>query len=175
MFRKVLVANRGEIAVRIIRTCKRLGIPTVAVFSEADAGALHVGMADEAYAIGPSRAQESYLSVAALSKAIQDCGCDAVHPGYGLLSEDAKFAASVRQAGVVFVGPSEQCLETFGDKLSARRFAAAQGVASSPGTEEAVDPSDTEQLAVAAAAIGYPLLVKAAAGRHWDAARTPSR
>lgn len=164
MFSKVLIANRGEIAVRVIRTCRKLGIKTVAVFSDADAEALHVSLADETFHLGASRAQDSYLNVVRLSRAIADSGCDAVHPGYGLLSEDAQFAATVRAAGVEFVGPSEQALKVFGDKLAARKFARKHGAQVPPGTAEPLDASDLASLEAIAAGIGYPVLVKAAAG-----------
>jgi acetyl/propionyl-CoA carboxylase alpha subunit len=164
MFRKVLIANRGEIAARVARTCKRLGIASVAVFSDADRDAFHVRSADEAIHIGPSRALESYLDTAALLRAIAQCGADAVHPGYGLLSEDAQFAGAVRAQGVQFIGPSEASLELFGDKVRARDLARAQGLMQVPGTPEPLPASEPEVALRAAAAIGYPVLVKAAAG-----------
>ncbi len=163
-FNKVLVANRGEIAVRVIRTCRRLGIRTVAVYSDADEAAQHVQFADERVYIGKSRAQDSYLNRAALVDAIRSTGADAVHPGYGLLSEDPEFAAAVRGAGVTFVGPNEENLTRFGDKLTARAFAGEAGIESPPGTTEPVNVADSASVQAAAADIGYPVLVKASAG-----------
>ena len=164
MFDKVLVANRGEIACRIFRTCERLGIPTVAVFSDADVLAPHVAQADEAIRIGPAKVGESYLNIDAILAAIADVGADAVHPGYGLLSERRAFADAVRAAGVTFIGPPSEALEAFGDKIIARRIARAAGVSPPPGSEEPIDPKDSARLAAEAARIGLPLLIKAAAG-----------
>lgn len=164
MFKKVLIANRGEIARRIIQSCQRLGIATVAVYSDADKQALHLRDASEAVYLGASPAKDSYLSYAALTRAIQSSGADAVHPGYGLLSEDAEFAARVRALGVAFIGPSEAALSQFGDKLKARAFARSLGIDSPPGTPSPVNPGDPEALQEAASIVGYPLLVKAAAG-----------
>src|SRR5262245_25298599 len=123
MFAKVLVCNRGEIARRVIRTCKRLGIGTVAVYSEADANAPHVSDADEAVLVGPAPAKDSYLNVPAILDAIKKTGADAVHPGYGFLSEKSAFARAVAEAGGVFVGPSPTTLDSFGDKMRARHVA----------------------------------------------------
>ncbi|MEN9580762.1 MAG: hypothetical protein RJA70_3771 [Pseudomonadota bacterium] len=164
MFKKVLVANRGEIALRILQTCRRLGIATVAVYSEADRHALHVQSADESVYLGGSRAQDSYLSIEALANAILSSGADAVHPGYGLLSEDARFSAQVRALGATFIGPSDAALAQFGDKLRARAFAATLGIESPPGTPAPVNAADESAIEQAASQIGYPLLVKAAAG-----------
>jgi len=146
MFGKVLIANRGEVAVRIIQTCRRLGVRTVAVYSDADEGAPNVALADESYRLGEAPLQKSYLNVPALLDAISASGADAVHPGYGLLSENAAFAAAVRARGATFIGPDTAALETFGDKLAARALARSLGVAPPPGTESAVDPADTEAL-----------------------------
>jgi 3-methylcrotonyl-CoA carboxylase alpha subunit len=164
MFQKVLVANRGEIACRIFRTCERLGIPTVAVFSDADVLSPHVAEADEAIRIGPPKVSESYLNIPAILAAIADVGADAVHPGYGLLSERRAFADAVRAAGVTFIGPPSEALEAFGDKIIARRIARAAGVSPPPGSEEPIDPKDSARLAAEAERIGLPLLIKAAAG-----------
>ena len=162
MFSRILIANRGEIACRVIRTARRLGIGTVAVHSEADAGAPHTRMADEAVAIGPAPAAESYLNIAALLDAVRRTGAEAVHPGYGFLSESAAFAEALAEAGVGFIGPPEPAIAAMGDKLAARRIAADAGVAVIPGTGEAV--ARVEEAEAAAREIGYPLMVKAAAG-----------
>jgi acetyl-CoA carboxylase biotin carboxylase subunit/3-methylcrotonyl-CoA carboxylase alpha subunit len=164
MFEKILIANRGEVAVRIIRTCRRLGVRSVAVYSDADARAPNVELADEAYRLGEAPLQKSYLNVPALLDAITASGADAVHPGYGLLSENAAFAAAVRARGVAFIGPDTRALETFGDKLAARALARSLGVEPPPGTESAVDPADGSGLERAARAVGLPLIVKAAGG-----------
>ncbi len=166
-FRRVLVANRGEIAVRIIRACRELGVETVAVYSDADAAARHVRLADRAVRIGPPPPTESYLRIEAIIEAARATGADAVHPGYGFLSERAAFAKAVEAAGLVFVGPPPAAIEALGDKLAARRLARSVGVDPVPGTYEPapVDrPSDLEALLVAATEVGFPLLVKAAAG-----------
>ena len=162
LFSRILIANRGEISCRVIRTARRLGIGTVAVYSEADDGALHTRMADEAVAIGPAAAAESYLNVDALLAAIARTGADAVHPGYGFLSESAAFAEALAAAGVAFIGPPADAIAAMGDKLAARRIAAGAGVAVIPGTEDAVD--DIDAASAAARAIGYPVMLKAAAG-----------
>jgi len=157
----LLVANRGEIAVRVIRACHDLGIEAVAVYSDADRDALHVRLADYAYPIGPPPARESYLRVDAVLDAARRSGADAVHPGYGFLSENAAFARACADAGLAFVGPSPAALALMGDKVAARRLAVDAGVPIAPGTPEPVD--DTAALA-AAQQIGFPLLIKAAAG-----------
>jgi len=167
MFDKVLVANRGEIARRVMRTCKRLGIRTVAVYSEADRDAPHVSDADESVLIGPPAAKDSYLNVEAILDAVKRTGARAVHPGYGFLSEKPAFARAVADAGVVFVGPPPAVLEAFGDKMKARHVALAAGTAPVPGTDEPI-PIDTEEgLAHArseALRVGYPIVVKAVGG-----------
>ena len=159
---KVLVANRGEIAVRLIQGLKELGIATVAVYSEADRAALHVLMADEAVAIGPAPAAESYLVGERIIAAARDTGADAVHPGYGFLSENGPFSRAVEEAGLVFIGPTARTMEIMGDKLSSRRRMIAAGVPVVPGTEEAV--TDPEVAVGVADRIGYPVLLKASAG-----------
>ena len=164
MFKKLLVANRGEIACRIFRTCERLGIPTVAVFSDADVLSPHVAQADEAIRIGPAKVGESYLNIPAILAAVVDVGADAVHPGYGLLSERRAFADAVRHAGVTFIGPPSQALDAFGDKIRARQIARRAGVSPPPGSEEPVDPKNGALLVAEAERIGLPLLIKAAAG-----------
>ena len=166
-FGRVLVANRGEIALRIIRACHELGIEAVAVYSDADAGAGHVRAADDAIRIGPASPTESYLRSDAVIAAATGSGAEAVHPGYGFLSERASFARAVEAAGLVFVGPSPDTIAMLGDKLAARRLAEEAGVPVVPGTLEpaAVDrPDAIDGLAAEADRIGYPLLVKAAAG-----------
>jgi acetyl-CoA carboxylase biotin carboxylase subunit/3-methylcrotonyl-CoA carboxylase alpha subunit len=167
MFDKVLVANRGEIARRVMRTCKRLGIRTVAVFSEADRDAPHVSDADESVLIGPPAAKDSYLNVDAILDAVKRTGARAVHPGYGFLSEKPTFARAVADAGVVFIGPPPEVLEAFGDKMKARHVALAAGTAPVPGTDDPI-PIDTEEgLAHArqeAQRVGYPIVVKAVGG-----------
>jgi acetyl/propionyl-CoA carboxylase alpha subunit len=166
-FRRLLVANRGEIAIRVFRTCREMGIETVAVHSEADAGAPFVRAADVARCIGPAPATESYLRVEAIVEAARDLGVDAIHPGYGFLSEQAAFAQAVEAAGIVFVGPAPGTLAGLGDKLAARRTAREAGVPILPGTFEPIDiggdGADAQALDIAAQ-VGYPLLVKAAGG-----------
>jgi acetyl/propionyl-CoA carboxylase alpha subunit len=166
-FDRVLVANRGEIAVRIMRACRELGIETVAVYSDADRAAAHVRMADVAVRIGPAPASDSYLRGDAIIAAARAMGADAIHPGYGFLAERSTFVRAVEDAGIVFVGPSSATIARLGDKLAARRSAAEAGVAVVPGTMEpaAVDrPDGIEAVATEADRIGFPLLVKAAAG-----------
>ena len=161
MFETVLVANRGEIAVRVIRTCQRLGIKAIAVYSEADAGALHVRLADEAVLLGPAPAPQSYLDAARVLEAAKVTGAQAIHPGYGFLAESAGFAAAVAAAGLAWVGPAPAAIEAMGDKVAARATMAAAGVPVAPGTEAL---PDADAAARAAARIGYPVMVKAAAG-----------
>ena len=166
-FDKVLVANRGEIARRVMRTCKRLGIRTVAVYSEADREAPHVADADEAVLVGPAPAKDSYLNADAIVSAVRSTGAQAVHPGYGFLSEKPLFARAVEAAGAVFVGPPPQALEAFGDKMKARHVALAAGTAPVPGTNDplAIDTeAEQEEVARAAARIGFPVMVKAVGG-----------
>ncbi|WAH38717.1 acetyl-CoA carboxylase biotin carboxylase subunit [Alicyclobacillus dauci] len=161
MFNKVLIANRGEIARRIIRTCKRIGIATVAVYSDADVEALHVVEADEAVRIGPAPVAQSYLQAEAIVQAALQTGADAIHPGYGLLSENANFARRVEEAGVVFIGPSSHVIGQMGSKVRARAIMEAAGVPIVPGSDGAV--SDGEALVVAEE-IGYPVMLKASGG-----------
>ncbi len=164
MFSRVLIANRGEIACRIAATCRRLNVRSIAVYSEADAGALHVKAADEAHCLGPAPAIDSYLNQAALIRAIKKTKADAVHPGYGFLSENAPFAAAVMAAGAVFVGPSSQVLEILADKVNARELAARVGLLPVPGSIGSVAVDDFDKLLQVANRIGWPLLIKAAAG-----------
>src|SRR5262249_50744670 len=171
--RKVLIANRGEIAVGVIRACREAGLSTVAVYSECDRTALHVRRADEAYAIGPSAPRESYLRIDRLIDVAKKSGADAVHPGYGFLAENEDFATAVRDAGLVFIGPSPEAIETMGSKTAARTAAARAGVPVVPGSPEPLDASvSDDEIAKLAAAIGYPLLVKAVAGGGGKGMRT---
>jgi acetyl-CoA/propionyl-CoA carboxylase biotin carboxyl carrier protein len=158
---KVLIANRGEIAVRIIRTCREMGIPSVAVYSDADRDAMHVEMADQAFRIGPSQATASYLSIEAILDAARRSRANLIHPGYGFLSERAQFAQAVADAGLTFIGPPPHAIEVMGDKSAARRAADASGMPIVPGTPESVDAKQAKKLAER---IGFPLLVKAAFG-----------
>ena len=162
MFRKVLIANRGEIAVRIIRACRELGIVPVAVYSEADAASLHVRMADEAVCIGPAASAQSYLNIEAVVAAAKATGAEAVHPGYGFLAENASFARAVTDAGLAFIGPPAAAMEIMGSKTSARRAAVDAGVPIVPGTVEAL--SSFEEAGNTADKFGYPVMLKAAAG-----------
>jgi acetyl-CoA carboxylase biotin carboxylase subunit len=162
MFKKVLIANRGEIAVRIIRACREMGIASVAVFSDVDRTSLHVRKADEAYPIGPAPASESYLRIDKLLDVAKRSGAEAVHPGYGFLSENAKFAQACADAGVKFIGPGPQSIKMMGSKTEARRSAERAGVPSVPGTSRALESA--EEAAKAAESIGYPIMLKAAAG-----------
>jgi acetyl-CoA carboxylase biotin carboxylase subunit len=161
VFKKILIANRGEIAVRIIKACQEMGVRTVAVFSEADRRAYHPSLADEAVDLGPANPQQSYLNVAKLVQAARENQCEAVHPGYGFLSESAEFAEAIRAAGMTFIGPGAEAMRLMGDKTAARRTMAQAGVPIVPGYDG--DGSDSALIA-AANQIGYPLLVKAAAG-----------
>ena len=162
MIRKVLVANRGEIAVRIIRACREMGIETVAVYSEADREALHAKLADEAICIGPAVLSESYLSMEKIISATIISGADAIHPGFGLLSENSKFAELCEKCGIIFIGPGSDVIAKLGNKQEARNTMVAAGVPVIPGTEEAI--YDPEKGAEEAARIGYPVMIKAALG-----------
>ncbi len=162
MFQKILIANRGEIALRVQRACRELGIPTVAIHSTADADAMHVRLADESVCIGPPPARESYLNAASILSAATITGADAIHPGYGFLSENADFAEMVEAHGLAFIGPSPAHIRMMGDKIEAKSAMAALGVPLVPGSDGAV--SDLDAARRIAAAIGYPVLVKAAAG-----------
>lgn len=160
--KKILVANRGEIAVRIMRTCNELGISSVAVFSEPDRSALHVRMADEAYQIGPAPSSESYLVIDKIIESAANCGADAIHPGYGFLSENAAFSAACESAGIAFIGPSSATIAAMGDKTAARALMKKAGVPMAPGTTDSVN--NIEEGLSEADKIGYPVLIKAAAG-----------
>ena len=162
MFKRILVANRGEIALRIIRACRELGIETVAVFSEADRGSAYLEMADERYCIGPAKASESYLKIDRVISAAEIGNVQAIHPGYGFLAENAHFAEVCRSCDIEFIGPPHQAMELVGDKNAARKLAKQVGVPTVPGSEGLV--SDPEQAIGIANQIGYPVLVKASAG-----------
>ncbi|MCC6304238.1 MAG: acetyl-CoA carboxylase biotin carboxylase subunit [Rhodobacteraceae bacterium] len=174
MFAKILVANRGEIALRVIRACREMGIRSVAVHSTADADAMHVRMADEAICIGPPPAADSYLSVPNIISACEITGAEAIHPGYGFLSENANFVQVVEDHGITFIGPSSAHIRVMGDKIQAKETMKALGVPVVPGSEGGVP--DMEAARRVAAAIGYPVLVKATAGgggRGMKVARSP--
>ena len=162
MFRKILIANRGEIAVRIMRACRDLNISPIAVFSEADAAALHVRMSNEAYCIGPAAATESYLNIKKIIEVAQQASADAIHPGYGFLAENADFARAVTDAGLTFIGPTPEAMKVMGSKTSARRAAIEAGAPVVPGMTEAL--KSFEEARELAAKFGYPIMLKAAAG-----------
>jgi len=163
MLKKILVANRGEIAVRIVRGCQELGYDAVAIYSEADRMAPHVRMAQEAYPVGPAQAVKSYLRGDKIIEVAKQCGADGIHPGYGFLAENANFAEAVMEAGLTWIGPPPDAIRLMGDKLAARKTMAAANVPLVPGTDQSAEMRDDE-LVAAAQEIGYPLLVKAAAG-----------
>jgi acetyl/propionyl-CoA carboxylase alpha subunit len=162
MFRRILVANRGEIAVRVMRTCREMGIETVAIYSDADAGAMHVALANRAVRVGTAVAADSYLRIDRILEAAREAGADAVHPGYGFLSESAPFAAACAEAGITFIGPPPRALELMGSKVNARRVAAEAGAPVVPGET----PDDQSDAAIASAVrrVGLPALIKPAAG-----------
>ena len=162
MFKRILIANRGEIAVRVFRACRELDIEPVVVYSQADDQALHVQLAERAYCIGPARSADSYLNVNALLTVAQAAGCDAVHPGYGFLSENADFADTCAQAGIAFIGPSGDVIRAMGNKAAARKLMMSAGVPVVPGSDGAVDTA--EEAKALADSTGYPVLIKAAAG-----------
>jgi acetyl-CoA carboxylase biotin carboxylase subunit len=162
VFDKILIANRGEIALRILRACKELGIPTVAVHSTADADAMHVRFADESVCIGPPAAKDSYLNIPSILSACEITGADAVHPGYGFLSENARFAEILAEHGVQFIGPKPEHIRIMGDKIEAKRTARKLGIPVVPGSEGGV--STDQEASTIANEIGFPVLIKAAAG-----------
>src|SRR5881398_2179990 len=162
MFDKILIANRGEIALRILRACKELGIATVAVHSTADADAMHVRLADESVCIGPPPSKDSYLNVTALLSACEITGANAVHPGYGFLSENARFAEILAEHGVQFIGPKAEHIRLMGDKIEAKRTAKKLGIPVVPGSEGSI--GSDQHAAKVASEIGFPILIKAAAG-----------
>ncbi len=173
MFSKILIANRGEIALRVLRACKELGIKTVAVHSTADANAMHVRLADESVCIGPPAARDSYLNIPSIVAACEITGAEAVHPGYGFLSENARFAEIVEAHGVKFIGPSAEHIRIMGDKIEAKRTAQRLGIPVVPGSDGGV-ATETDAFRVAAE-VGYPVLIKASAGgggRGMKVART---
>src|SRR5579875_2824017 len=163
MFAKILIANRGEIAVRVMRACEELGVATVAVYSELDRDAPHVKRADEAYLLGPGPAAESYLRIDKLIEVAKRSGADAVHPGYGFLAENARFAAELERQGITFIGPPAAAIEAMGSKTRARELMAAAGVPIVPGTTKPVE-TVAQARALIAESIGYPVAVKAAGG-----------
>ncbi|AZR73541.1 acetyl-CoA carboxylase biotin carboxylase subunit [Anoxybacter fermentans] len=162
MFKKILIANRGEIAVRIIRACREMGIKTVAIYSEADRNALHVQAADEAYCIGPNPSTKSYLNIPNIMSVASIAKVDAIHPGYGFLSENAHFAEVCEECGFVFIGPKPKTIEKMGDKAIARKTMIEAGVPVVPGTEDAIQ--DIDEAIYKAEEIGYPVIIKASAG-----------
>ena len=161
MFRKVLIANRGEIAVRIIRACRELGIPTVAIYSQADANSLHVRLATEAYCIGPAKSADSYLSIPAIMSAAMVSGADAIHPGFGFMSERADFAEICEQQGIKFIGPSSEAMRKMGDKATARRTMIENDVPVTPGTGIVKTVEEVQEFGNR---VGYPIILKATAG-----------
>ena len=162
MFEKILIANRGEIALRVLRACRELGIHTVAVHSTADADAMHVRLADESVCIGPPPARDSYLNVASIVSACEITGAEAVHPGYGFLSENARFAEILKEHDIKFIGPSPENIRTMGDKIEAKRTAKALGIPVVPGSEGGV--ADVTEARRVAKSIGFPVIIKATAG-----------
>ena len=161
MFKKVLIANRGEIAVRIIRACREIGIPTVAIYSQADANSLHVRLATEAYCIGPAQSAKSYLSIPAIISAALVSGADAIHPGYGFMSERADFAEICEKHGIKFIGPTSEAMRKMGDKATARKTMIENNVPVTPGTGILKTPQEVKEFAKKA---GYPIILKATAG-----------
>src|SRR6201996_7591361 len=161
MFDKILIANRGEIALRVHRACKEMGISTVAVHSEADASAMHVRLADESVCIGPAAAAKSYLNIPSIIAAAEITGAEAIHPGYGFLSENARFAEIVKAHGITFIGPTPEHIRMMGDKITAIKAVKEVGIPTVPGSGGAVSDEDAAEVA---AKIGYPVLIKATAG-----------
>jgi propionyl-CoA carboxylase alpha chain len=162
MFNKILIANRGEIACRVMRTARRMGVATVAVYSEADVDALHVRMADEAVAIGGARSTESYLRIERIVEACEKTGAEAVHPGYGFLSEKADFAAALEKAGIAFIGPPPAAIAAMGDKIESKKLAHKAGVTTVPGHLGVIPDAETARKI--AREVGYPVMIKASAG-----------
>src|SRR5947209_3330245 len=161
MFKKILIANRGEIAVRLIRACQEMGIASAAVYSDVDRASLHVRRADEAYHLGAAAAAESYLNVAKILAVAKQCGAEAIHPGYGFLSENADFAEGCERADIKFIGPSAAAMRLMGSKTSARRAVEAVGVPMVPGSSRGLSREEAKS---AAEKIGYPVMLKAVAG-----------
>ena len=161
-FKKILIANRGEIAIRITRACRELGISSVAIFSDADRDSLHVFLADQAFNVGPAPSKESYLNYNKILEVAKAAGVDAIHPGYGFLSENTNFARACAKAGIVFIGPTPENIEAMGDKLSAKALMKIAKVPCVPGSDGGVD--SVEQAQKIADEIGYPVIIKASAG-----------
>ncbi|MCK4308309.1 acetyl-CoA carboxylase biotin carboxylase subunit, partial [candidate division WOR-3 bacterium] len=164
MFKKILVANRGEIAVRILRACKEMGISTVTVYSEADRGALHTRYADEIYNIGPSPATESYLKIDKIIEVAKKSGAEAIHPGYGFLAENTHFAERCENEGIIFIGPSSRAIKLLGDKIEARETMEKAKIPVIPGSVEALNLTPLQKAMEVAESIGFPVLIKAAGG-----------
>jgi len=162
MFKKILIANRGEIALRVVRACREMGIQSVAIYSEADRNSLHVMLADEAFYVGPAPSTESYLKIDTIIKVCKESGAEAIHPGYGFLSESAEFAKACKKAGIVFIGPTVANIEAMGDKLAARDLMEKAGVPIVPGSPGAI--TSEEQAKKVAGEIGFPVIIKASAG-----------
>jgi propionyl-CoA carboxylase alpha chain len=162
MFKKILIANRGEIACRVIKTARKMGIKTVAIYSDADKNALHVEMADEAVHIGPPPANQSYIVIDKVMDAIRQTGAEAVHPGYGFLSENKLFAEALAKEGVAFIGPPAGAIEAMGDKITSKKLAQEAGVSTVPGFMGLID--DAEHAVTISNEIGYPVMIKASAG-----------
>ncbi|MGR3386865.1 MAG: biotin carboxylase N-terminal domain-containing protein, partial [Paracoccus sp. (in: a-proteobacteria)] len=162
MFKKILIANRGEIACRVIKTARKMGIATVVVYSDADRNALHVKMADEAVHIGPAPANQSYIVIDRILQAIRETGAEAVHPGYGFLSENRRFAEALDQAGIAFIGPPATAIEAMGDKITSKKLAQEAGVSTVPGYMGLI--ADADEAVRISGEIGYPVMIKASAG-----------
>src|SRR5574337_113160 len=162
MFKKILIANRGEIACRVMKTARKMGIQTVAVYSEADKDALHVEMADEAVCIGPAPSKESYLVMDKIIAACKQTGAQAVHPGYGFLSENEEFSRRLEEEGIVFIGPKHYSVAAMGDKIASKKLAKEAQVNTIPGYNDAID--SPEEAVEIAKGIGYPVMIKASAG-----------
>jgi propionyl-CoA carboxylase alpha chain len=162
MFKKILIANRGEIACRVIKSARKMGIKTVAVYSESDKDAMHVEMADEAVCIGPAPSKESYLLAEKIIAACKETGAEAVHPGYGFLSENEAFSRTLEEQGIVFIGPKHYSVAAMGDKIASKKLALAAKVNVIPGYNDAIDTP--EQAVKIAQGIGYPVMIKASAG-----------
>ncbi len=161
-FKKILIANRGEIAIRVIRTCRQMGITAAAVYSDADRKSLHVLLADEAYYIGKAPSRESYLNIDSILRAVSKSGADAVHPGYGFLSENASFARALKDNNITLIGPSPECIELMGDKMLAKKAIQSAGVPTVPGSTDVI--TDLDELKKVAKKIGYPIIIKASGG-----------
>ncbi len=173
MFRKILIANRGEIAVRILRACRELGIRCAAVFSEVDRKSLHVRLADEAYPIGPAPSRESYLCIEKIIDVARRSGCDAIHPGYGFLAENAALPRACAEVGITFIGPSAEAMEALGSKTAGRQLARRSDVPTVPGANDPIENPDNAQ--ALSQNMGYPVLLKAVAGGGGKGMRVVTR